>query len=82
MGRYSRYSLDIPLELHKGSEYFDTYDRGYISYREGYAPRCEKPLDFELHLALCILAREHLPPELLEPLKQWARENKTVLSKV
>jgi hypothetical protein len=77
------YKIDIPIDKpSKSFELFTVADRGYITYREGFVGLREKPVDFELHLAVCILQREHLPPELLEPLKQWARDNKTVLSNV
>lgn len=37
----------------------------------------KRPLDFDLHLALYLLQRESLPDKLLNPLKQWAQDNKT-----
>ena len=39
----------------------------------------ERPLDFNLHLAVYILKCEQIPSELLAPLRQWVRDHKTLV---
>jgi len=55
------------------TDQFDIHDVNYID-----GTSSKKPPDFNLHLALYLLEQEHLPPELLEPLEQWARDNKMI----
>jgi len=63
----------IELLVKKTGNQFDIHDENYIDGTTG-----KKPLDFNLHLALHLLEKEYLPLELLEPLEQWARDNKMV----
>ena len=64
----------IELTVEKGTKQFDIHDENYI---DGTSKK--KPYDFNLHLALYLLEKEHLPPELLEPLGQWVKDNKIEL---
>lgn len=50
---------------------FDIDDEDFI-HRE----KDEPPPEFDLHLALYILVKEHCPDDMIEKLKQWIRENK------
>ncbi len=77
MGRYNHLSgtYEINLLIQKATEQFDIHDENYID-----GTSREKPPDFDLHLALYLLEKEHLSPELLKPLKQWAKDNKMVMS--
>jgi len=77
MGRYhyiGGYYL-IELDVDKSTSQFDIHDENYID-----GTSRKKPPDFNLHLALYLLEREHLPAELLEELEQWARDNKMVIA--
>lgn len=57
-------------EGEKASDYFDVHDNNYLDRTTR-----ERPPDFDLHLALYILAKESVPESLLEPIAQWVREN-------
>ena len=64
----------IELIVDKSTNQFDIHDENYID-----GTSSKKPPDFNLHLALHLLEKEHLPPELLEKLEQWARDNRMVI---
>ena len=77
MGRYhyiGGYYL-IELGVDKSTGQFDIHDENYIDGTNG-----KKPPDFNLHLALYLLEKEHLTPELMESLEQWVRDNKMVIA--
>ena len=54
----------------KASDFFDVHDDNYMD-----GTTRERPPDFDLHLALYILAREGMPESLLGEVAQWVREN-------
>jgi len=65
----------IELLVTKTGNQFDIHDKNYID-----GTSRKKPPDFNLHLALHLLEKEHLPTELLKPLEQWAKDNKMVIA--
>ena len=77
MGRYNYIGDTYLIELfvRKSTGQFDIHDENYID-----GTSSKKPPDFNLHLALHLLEEEHLPPELLKPLEQWAKDNKMVIA--
>jgi len=76
MGRYHYIGDNYLIELivDKSTGQFDIHDENYIDGTSG-----KKPPDFNLHLALHLLEKEHLPLGLLSQLEQWARDNKMVI---
>ena len=70
------YTVETGIEPNtKGAKNFDINDWNYV-----WGDIKDRPPDFDLHLALCILERETLPQTLLEPLKQWVKDNKMLIS--
>lgn len=74
MGIYFGNKYLIELLVTKKSVQFDIKDRNYID-----GSISKKTPDFDLHLALYLLEKEKLPPELLKPLEQWAKDNKMLV---
>jgi hypothetical protein len=70
---YDGYYVEVKVAS-LSSGLFDTKDMEYV-----WGHSKEKPLDFDLHLACHLLENGGLPTELLEPVQQWVRENKTVV---
>ena len=64
----------IELIVDKSTNQFDIHDENYID-----GTSTKKPPDFNLHLGLHLLEKEHLPLELLEPLEQWVKDNKMLI---
>lgn len=71
----SYYSCVVEVDIEPSREASDNFDQNDVNYYRGDVR--QKTPDFNLHLALYLLQKESLPLELLEPLKQWARDNKT-----
>lgn len=69
------YGYVVEVDIEPGLEASDNFDTNDMNYYKGDVR--QKTPDFDLHLALYLLQKELLPKELLEPIKQWARENKT-----
>lgn len=59
----------------KASDIFDVHDNNYLD-----GTNRERPPDFDLHLAIYILEREHMPDDILDKVKQWVRENPMVIA--
>ena len=54
----------------KASDIFNVHDNNFLD-----GTRRDRPPDFEMHLAIYILEREHMPDDILDRVKQWAKEN-------
>lgn len=75
-----RYIVEIGLDPNRTARY-EAPERHHwtqdeINYMDGSTRH--KPDDFELHVAIHLLERESLPPELLDPIKEWANAHPLV----
>lgn len=69
---YGYYKPGVKVDLlDREASIFDSFDNDYI---RGDSRR--RPPDFDLHLAIYVLALEKTPDDLLEPIRVWALENK------
>lgn len=74
---YHNYHWLVEVKIHSlYSGLFDAFDRQRIDEPGNY----EMPPDFLLHLAYYLLEQENMPGEILEPLRTWIRENKTLVA--
>ena len=60
----------------KASDIFDVHDSNFLD-----GTTKDRPPDFDLHLAIYILEREHTSNDILDRVKQWVRENPMVTIK-
>jgi hypothetical protein len=60
------------------ADIFNNYDRDFMNS----PTENNRPPEFNLHLAIYIFNCESLPDYLLEPLKQWVKDNKKAGSKI
>ena len=66
-----KYIVEVLVSPYSGD--FRIVDEEFMDGR-----RHIKPIDFDIRLGVYLLDIEHVPPELLEPVKKWVREHPTV----
>ena len=64
-----RYERVVEVVAPEEDEIFDISDGHYLEEWN-----IERPPDFDLHLAVAMLTKEKVPDELVNPIRQWARE--------